>query len=81
MARKGFLRCLWYKRVVLLKHRDRIHGQKELLPWGCVTDYILGEVNTKGGVQKDLEMLMKTLRILESLAIVKLRLFFPLAKH
>ena len=33
-AKKGFLRHLWYKKVILLKHRDRTHGQKEL-HWGC----------------------------------------------
>ena len=33
MAKKKFLRCLWYKKVVLLKHGDRICGQKRL-HWG-----------------------------------------------
>ena len=31
-ARKEFLRCLWWKIVVLLKPRDRTRGQEELLP-------------------------------------------------
>ena len=29
-AKKDFLKHLWCKKVVLLKHRDRTHGQKEL---------------------------------------------------
>ena len=33
MAKKEFLRYLWCKKVILLKHRDRTHGQKELY-WG-----------------------------------------------
>jgi len=33
MAKKEFLRHLCCKKVVLLKHRDRTHGQKEL-HWG-----------------------------------------------
>ena len=33
-AKKEFLRRLWCKKVILLKHRDRIRGQKEL-HWGC----------------------------------------------
>ena len=30
MAQKEFLRCLWCKKVVLLKSRDRTLGQTEL---------------------------------------------------
>ena len=30
MAKKEFLIRLWYKKVVLLKHRDSTHGQKEM---------------------------------------------------
>ena len=29
-VKKEFLRCLRCKNVVLLKHRDRTHGQEEL---------------------------------------------------
>ena len=32
MTKKEFLRHLWCKMVLLLKHGDRIHGQEELLP-------------------------------------------------
>ena len=32
MTKKEFLRHLWCKLVVLLKHRDRTPGQKKLLP-------------------------------------------------
>ena len=35
MTKKEFLRHLWCKMVVLLKHRDRTHGQEELLPRAC----------------------------------------------
>ena len=28
--RKNSGRCLWYKKVILLKHGDRTHGQEEL---------------------------------------------------
>ena len=34
-TKKEFLRCLWCILMVLLKHRDRTHGLKELLPGGC----------------------------------------------
>ena len=43
-TKKEFLRHLWCKVVVLLKHRDRIRGQEEWLPpglWG-EADYIPG---------------------------------------
>ena len=33
MAKKEFLRHLWCKKVVLLKHGDRTGGQKEV-HWG-----------------------------------------------
>ena len=33
MAKKEFLRHLWGKKVILLKHRDRTRGQKDL-HWG-----------------------------------------------
>ena len=32
MTKKEFLRCLWCKMVVLLKHEDGTPGQEELLP-------------------------------------------------
>ena len=35
MTKKEFLRHLWCKMVVLLTHRDRTHGQEELLPRAC----------------------------------------------
>ena len=56
MAKKEFLRCLWCKKVILLKHGDRTRGQKEL-HWGCeewlVIYYGVREVKAKGGFQKD----------------------------
>lgn len=33
MAKKEFLRDLWCKKVVFLKHGDRAQDQEELLPW------------------------------------------------
>ena len=35
MTKKEFLRRLWCKTVVLLKHGDRTCGQEELLPPAC----------------------------------------------
>ena len=36
MTKKEFLRRLWCKMVVLLKHRDRTHGQEEsCFPRAC----------------------------------------------
>ena len=35
MTNKEFLRRLWYKMVVLLKHGNGTHGQEELLPRAC----------------------------------------------
>ena len=35
MTKKEFLRHLWSKMVVLLKHGDKIHGQEEMLPQAC----------------------------------------------
>ena len=70
MAKKEFLRHLWYKKVILLKHGDRPCGQKKLLYWGCegrLNIYLgEGEIKTKGSVQKDFHMLKKTLKMLEA---------------
>ena len=82
MAEKEFLRCLWYKMVVLLKHGDRTHGQEELFG-DCeerlITYLGVGGGRVEGNFYKDFHMLKTTHRILK--AIVKLRLFFLLAKH
>ena len=40
MAKKEILRHLWYKKVVLLKHRDRTREQKEL-HWGHEERHIM----------------------------------------
>lgn len=57
------------RKVVLLKHRDRTPGQKELLPQGCegqLTIYFgVGEVKRRD-VPKGFRMLKKTPRILEA---------------
>lgn len=51
MAKKEFLRYLWWEKVVLLKHRNRTPGQ-EKLPWVCEVWLIIhlgaGEVRIKG---------------------------------
>ena len=53
MAKKEFLRHLWCKKVILLKHGDRTRGQKEL-HWGYgggPADYILsGREEVRDGI-------------------------------
>ena len=81
-AKKKFLRCLWFKNVVLLKHKDRTHAQKELLPRNYEEQLIILGL---GGV-KIMEISKGRLAKKDSeetwgLAIVKWRLFFPLARY
>ena len=83
MTKKEFLRCLWHKLVILLKHCDWTCGQ-ELLHQDCKEWLIiyteeLGEVREKGGFQKNFYMLKRTYQISEALSLS--RLCFPLAKH
>ena len=47
MTKKEFLRQLWCKMVVLLKHGDRTCGQEELLPWAWLYTWELGEEGRK----------------------------------
>ena len=35
ITKKEFLKYLWCKMVLLLKHGDRTHGQEERLPQAC----------------------------------------------
>ena len=69
MVKEEYLRCLWCTKVILLKHRDRTHGQKGQLPQDCegqLTIYSgVGGGKDKGSFQKDFHMLKKTHRILE----------------
>ena len=58
-----------HKKVVLLKHKDRMHAQKEP-PWNCEEQLMIyfgvGEGKDKENFQKDFHMLKKTYRILEA---------------
>ena len=60
------------KKMILLKHGNRTPGQKEL-SWGCeewlVLYYGVGEVKSKGGLQKDFDMLQMTPKIPEALLL------------
>ena len=83
MAKKDFLRCLWFKNVVLLKHGDGTHGQEEL-HWGCEETLIiyLGVGRGKGKkFPNPFGFATEDSQDPGGLAIVQLRLFFPLAKH
>ena len=70
--------------MILSKHRDRTHGQKEL-HWGCeewlVTYYVAGEVKAKGKFPKRFSFAKEDSQDTGGPAIVKLRLFFPLANY
>ena len=78
IAEKEFLRCLWCKMVVVLKHRGRTRGQKDLLPWDCEEWLIiyLG-VGLGKEVSKEFSYAKEDLQDTGGLAIVKLRWFFP----
>ena len=57
MVNKEFLRCLWHKKMILLKHGDRILGRKSCN--GVVrSDWLysmeLGQVKAKGRPPKGL---------------------------
>ena len=72
MAKKEFSRSLWCKNVILLKHRDRPHGQKEP-PWGheewLLRYYEVGKLKSKGGLHRDLDMLKRTPKRPEALLL------------
>ena len=51
MTKKEFLRHLWCKIVVLLKHGDRTHGQEGLLPWGY-EGWLIIYLGVDGGKEK-----------------------------
>ena len=68
-----FLRHLWCKTVVLLKHRDRMGGQKELLPQDTEGRLII-YLGVGGGMKKwkfpnDFCMVERTYKILEALPL------------
>ena len=54
MAMKEFMKKALVQNVILLKHRDRPHGQKEP-PWGheewLLRYYEVGKLKSKGGLQ------------------------------
>ena len=70
--RKNSWRCLWCKKVILLKHRNRTRGQKEL-HWGCEEWLLIccgvGEVKAKGDLQRAVDKLKMTPRIPEGLLL------------
>ena len=70
-AEKEFLRPLWCKTVVLLKHRDRIRAQKERHQCCGGTDTPLegGGGKEREGFQKNFPMLKKTYKIQETLPL------------
>jgi len=80
----GQERCFWCKKVVLLKHRVRTPGQKEL-HWGCeeqlIIYYGVGGGKEKRRFSKDLSYAKEDLQDSGGLAIVKLGLFSPLARY
>ena len=68
---KEFLRPLWCKTVVLLKHGERIRAQKEWHQcWGGAdTPLKGGGGKEREGFQKNFPMLRKTYKILETLPL------------
>ena len=71
--------------MILLKHRDNARGQKELQHWGLeewlITYLGVGGGKEKGRGPKGLSYAKEDSQATGGPAIVKLRLFFPLAKH
>ena len=68
-AKKGFLRDLWCKTVILLKHRDKTRGQEEPPrdhEERLIIYLVVGGGKVKGKFPKDFHMLKKTHRILEA---------------
>lgn len=80
-AKKEFLRCLGCKQVFLLRHGDRSYGQRGL-PRDCeeqlIIYYGIGGGKARGSFRKDFHADSQNPG---GLAIVKLRWFFPLARH
>ena len=67
------------KKVILLKHRDRTHGLKEL-PWSCKDSVIIsygvgGEIKAKGRPPKVLSYAKEDSQDTGGLAITRLRWF------
>lgn len=62
-AKKEFSKTSLVQKVILLKHGDRIRGQKEL-PQTLQRDWLyaweLGEVKSRGSFQRDFHVLKKT---------------------
>ena len=70
--------------MLLLKHRDKTHGQEEL-PWDLEERLIIylgvGGGKVKGKFPKRFSYAKEDSQDTGGLAIVKLRLFFRVAKH
>ena len=80
MAKKEFLRCLWGKKVILLKLGDRTRGHKEVLHRDCMEwliIYLVFESKEKGRYPKGLSYAKEDPQNIGDLAIIRLRLFFP----
>ena len=77
------MRGLGYKKI-LLKHRDKTLGQKELsqdYEQRLIIDLGVGGGKVKGKFLKGFSYAKEDSQDVNGLAIVKLRLFFLLAKH
>ena len=84
MTKKEFLKISLVQKLILLKHRDRTLGQKELL-WDhkerLVIYYGIGGGQVQGKFPVRFPYAKEDSQDTGGLAIVKVRLFFPLAKH
>ena len=85
MAKKEFLETSLVQKVILLKHGDRTGGTKSTA-LGLRGERLIiysgaGGGKVKGKFPKEFSYAKENSGDTGSLAIVKLRLFFPLAKH
>ena len=84
VVKKEFLSHLQCQTLVLLKRGDRTCEHKEL-PWGHekwpIIYFGAGGIKEKGRFPKGLSYAREYSQDLGALAIIKLKLFFPLAKH
>ena len=83
-GQERILRGLWCKKMFLLKHGDRTHGQEEL-HWGCA-EWLIIYLGVGGGKDKrkfprGLSHAKEDSEDPGGLTTVKLKCFFPLAKH
>ena len=82
MTKKEFLRHLWCKKLFLLKYWNRTSGQEELpLEERLNIDLGVWRGKVEGKFPRGFSYAKEDSQNTAGLAIVKLRLFFPLAKH